>query len=416
VSFVLVVVAAITLVIGLLQSGLAIIYVSIACSVLAGIVLATAVLRGRPEPRGAGAPMPQRATAGAPPAAAPNTWVAPGQTTTEIPAPAAAPEPVTAGASAGALGGGVAVAERGDRTESFDRVEIDEGPDPYDDFPIHGYDKLRATEILPMLAELSDDQLTAVDERERAGKNRAMVLKRIEVQKQSRAAEPEPEPEAEPEAWDADDEGWEDAAAAAPAVSREPEPEPAPELEPEPGLRGGPMAGRPVAPAVGEFPIPDYDDLKALEVLGRLPDLSVTELHLVRRREEDGFRRAMVLNRVDRLIEEAPPEPEPIVVVPPKRSSRTRAATTKAPPAKRSAATRSPVIKKARAVAVAPPIPAKRTRTAKAATPVPAKKAATTRKASASTRKAVAESKSVAARKVAAPRKAVPAKRGTKKR
>ncbi|MDQ6796579.1 MAG: hypothetical protein M3011_00900 [Actinomycetota bacterium] len=51
VSFVLVVVAAITLVIGLLQSGLAIIYVSIACSVLAGIVLATAVLRGRrPHP------------------------------------------------------------------------------------------------------------------------------------------------------------------------------------------------------------------------------------------------------------------------------------------------------------------------------------------------------------------------------
>ncbi len=409
VSFVLVVVAAITLVIGLLQSGLAIIYVSIACSVLAGIVLATAVLRGRPEPRGAGAPMPQRDAAGAPPAAAPNTWVAPGQTTTEIPAPAPTPEPVTAGALDG--GGGVALAERDDRTESFDRVEIDQVPEPDDDFPIHGYDKLRATEILPMLAELSHDQLTAVDERERAGKSRAMVLKRIEVQKQSRAAEPEP--------WDADDEGWEDAVVAAPAVSREPEPELEPEIEPEPGLRSGPMSVRPVAPAVGEFPIPDYDDLKALEVLGRLPDLSVTELHLVRRREEDGFRRAMVLNRVDRLIEEAPPESEPIVVVPPKRSSRTRAAATKAPPAKRSAATKAPVIKKARAVAVAPPVPpvpAKRTRTARAATPVPAKKGAATRRASASTRKAVAESKPVAAKKVTATRKAVPAKRVTKKR
>ncbi|HWC12582.1 MAG TPA: hypothetical protein VG455_15340, partial [Acidimicrobiales bacterium] len=71
VSFVLVVVAAITLVIGLLQSGLGIIYVSIACSVLAGIVLFVAVLRGRPEPRAAGAPAAARPEpAGAPPAPA----------------------------------------------------------------------------------------------------------------------------------------------------------------------------------------------------------------------------------------------------------------------------------------------------------------------------------------------------------
>ncbi|MGH9231089.1 MAG: hypothetical protein ACRD07_20570, partial [Acidimicrobiales bacterium] len=53
VSFVLVLAAAVTLVVGLLQSGLTLIYLSIACSVLAGIVLAVAVLRGRPEPKAA---------------------------------------------------------------------------------------------------------------------------------------------------------------------------------------------------------------------------------------------------------------------------------------------------------------------------------------------------------------------------
>ncbi|MCA1693056.1 MAG: hypothetical protein LC733_12995, partial [Actinobacteria bacterium] len=55
-SFALVVAATITLVVGLLQSGLTLIYVSIGCSVLAGLVLMVAVLRGRPEEAPAGAP------------------------------------------------------------------------------------------------------------------------------------------------------------------------------------------------------------------------------------------------------------------------------------------------------------------------------------------------------------------------
>jgi len=401
VSFVLVVVAAITLVIGLLQSGLGIIYVSIGCSVLAGIVLATAVLRGRPEPRSAGAPMPRRTTTEAQPAPAPNTWVSPDPTPAPLPAPA--PEPVTAATSAGAIGGGdVAVAERDDRTESLDRVEVEEFA-PDDDFPVHDYDKLRATEILPMLAELSDEQLEAVDERERNGKNRAMVLNRIEAQKQSRAAEAS-------EAWDTDDEGWDAAAESAPTPALAPEPP----VVSRPGSPKGPMAQPPVVAAVGEFPIPDFDDLKALEVLGRLPDLTVSELHLVRRREEDGFRRAMVLNRVDRLIEEAPPEPEPIVVAP-KRRSTTRVTSAKAP-AKRPATTRGAVAKGAReAAAVA--TARKRTNATKAAAPVGATKStAPTKRASASTRKAVAATKSTTAKKVAGTRKAAPAKRTTKKR
>jgi len=58
VSFVLVLAAAVTLVVGLLQSGLELIYLSIGCSVLAGIVLAVAVLRGGPEPKAAASTTP----------------------------------------------------------------------------------------------------------------------------------------------------------------------------------------------------------------------------------------------------------------------------------------------------------------------------------------------------------------------
>ena len=48
-SFLLVLAAAVTLVIGLLNGGLGLIYLSIACSLGAGIVLALAVVRSRPR-------------------------------------------------------------------------------------------------------------------------------------------------------------------------------------------------------------------------------------------------------------------------------------------------------------------------------------------------------------------------------
>ncbi|MGI9080312.1 MAG: hypothetical protein ACR2GF_05775 [Acidimicrobiales bacterium] len=436
-SFVLVVVAAITLVIGLLQSGLGIIYVSIACSVLAGIVLATAVLRGRPEPRTAGGPSAgRRAAEGAigtmrrdepasTPPAAPDSWVQPDRPAAPLPSPTA--EPVSAGALAA---GQVAVVERDDATEAIDRVDVDDAA-PDDDFPIHDYDRLRATEILPMLSALSDDQIEAVEGRERGGKNRAMILKRTGSEKQSREA-----------AWDANDEGWE--------VEPEPAPEPPLPSEPmQPDVMESPIDDRPpVRAGVGEFPIPDFDDLRALEVLGRLPDLSVSELHLVRRREEDGLRRAMVLNRIDRLIEEAPEEPEPVVVPPVRRraASTSRKSTSATPadatiemaePTMAPASKRPRTAKATPAAAPAAVAPATRGRTSKAATVAPAKKAAApsprkvaarkaaaqaptvvptkkapgaTTKASASTRKAVAEARASAA-KVGPAKKAAPRKR-----
>ena len=68
---------------------------------------------------------------------------------------------------------------------------------------------------------------------------------------------------------------------------------------------------------VEEFPIEDYDALRVNEILPVLAELDVDELSLVREREEQGKRRATVLNRIDDLVdeleyqEEGPLEPEP---------------------------------------------------------------------------------------------------------
>ena len=176
-SFLLVLAAAVTLVIGLLNSGLGLIYVSIACSLGAGVVLALAVLRARPQP--------VVATAGGP-----------------APEPMRAPEPARASAG-GMARSGVAVLEREEPTtavdaledESFDDDEAesddegDGGEWGVDDewggegeliFPIADYDELTASEISPLLPELDPDELELVRDRELEGRLRAAILNRID--------------------------------------------------------------------------------------------------------------------------------------------------------------------------------------------------------------------------------------------
>jgi hypothetical protein len=146
-SFVLVIVAAVTLVIGLLTSGLPLVFISIACSAVAGVVLIVAVLRSRPRPVAAGGgPAPLTATAEP-------QW---GGTPTAVFADddeEAAPEPATA-----AFVPATAV-----------------------DFPIEDYDDLRVGEIVPLLSELDVDELEAVRDHETAGKARASILTRVDV-------------------------------------------------------------------------------------------------------------------------------------------------------------------------------------------------------------------------------------------
>ena len=436
VSFVLVVVAAIALVIGLLQSGLGIIYVSIACSVLAGIVLVVAVMRGRPEARPAAAPTARPAPQAAPPPPSAAEADADRTVVSAPPPPPPPPpaererEPAMAGAGRGAATG-VGAAGVSDRTEQLDQAEIEQAvtdadadadaadayaadADAADDavggFPIHDYEKLRATEILPMLAELDEDQLEAVRRREEAGKHRFMILSRIDDELQAR----------EGEGWDADDEGWRPG-------EEEPTGEPA---EPAP-VSVAPPAGR--RAAAGEFPIPDYDDLRALEVLGRLSDLDSAELEAVRRREESGARRAMIINRIDRLQEEAGPDDdalapeslvEPEAAPVPSRTARSR----KAPAARGAkAAKRAPAAKKAAPgqarkatkKGVKEPLPAAKagSRAAPAGKAPSAKKAA--KKAPAAKAPAGRAAKSPAAKASgarAAKKSGVPVKKATKRR
>ena len=219
-SFLLVLAAAVTLVIGLVGTGLGLIYVSIACSLAAGIVLAVAVVRSRPST--------ELAAAGPAPLASsePHTF---------------SPTPSTPRAS---VGGGVTILDREEPTTRGDdtldvgerirvfaeperRVEAAEEPevepvaevdvepagedvfapaaqvepepepvtagatwDVRDDdwtradedvFPIADYDSLRVSQIVPLLGELDPDELEVVREREVEVKGgRASVLNRID--------------------------------------------------------------------------------------------------------------------------------------------------------------------------------------------------------------------------------------------
>ncbi|HUQ39114.1 MAG TPA: hypothetical protein VM030_03085, partial [Acidimicrobiales bacterium] len=353
VSFVLVLAAAVTLVVGLLQSGLTLIYLSIGCSVLAGVVLAVAVLRGRPEPRAA-APVgrsftppasapPQPATVGAAPAATSTyestTSFTPPPSPPPPPPPSPSPGPTddaaTKAAGTALLG---RLRRRTDEPEEAPAVAAMPAPEPEyepepttsqyeavsveadDGFPIADYDRMRATDLLRQLGGLDRNQLEAVRERESAGKNRFTIMSRIDV---LLAGMTEP-------AWDADDDGWEDddevdvqPAAADTMVI---EVTPADEFdddtddafamddddwadEPEPVLTAIPLgAGEMeddevdelVSPSE-EFPIAGYESLTVGQILPRLSDLDADELAQVRAREQEGRGRGTILDRIDRL-------------------------------------------------------------------------------------------------------------------
>ncbi len=137
VSFLLVIVATIFLLSGLLlTSSLALIFISIACSALAGIVLVVAVMKSRPRP-------------GAVPA-------------TDGGVPPPAPLPVAAEAPAERR----AVAPR-----QADGRE----------FPIPEYDTLEVVEVLPLLGDLEPAELEMVRQREASGRAHPWILARVDA-------------------------------------------------------------------------------------------------------------------------------------------------------------------------------------------------------------------------------------------
>ena len=129
-TIVLVVVGAVSLLIGFVNDQMFPIYLSIACSVIAAIVLLvfSRLSRTRLEPAGRPA-------------------VATGADTTVL-----------------------------SRTQAIPTTAaLDD-----DSFPIAEYDDLRVSEILPLLPELDLDELEAVREREEAGRARASILRRLD--------------------------------------------------------------------------------------------------------------------------------------------------------------------------------------------------------------------------------------------
>ena len=290
VSFLLVLAAAVTLVIGLLNSGLGLIYVSIGCSVAAGIVLALAVVRSRPERAAAPAVGSERLRA-----------------LEEEEAPSVTVVPTRGG-------------KRGAPAE-VDEEDVEVGAsDGEGVFPIADYDELKVGEIVSLLPELDEDELEMVRDREEAGKNRSTILTRVEALTGAAAAA------STGDDWGSSDRSWD-------SWSGD-------EEEPEEEEEGAADVGE-----EGIFPIADYDDLKAAEVVSLLPELDDDELEQVRDREERGAARATVLNRIDQLLGVEPPPPPAKKA--PARKAPAKKTTAKKAPAKKAPAKKAPAKKAA---------------------------------------------------------------------
>jgi hypothetical protein len=167
-SFALVLVATVLLVLGLLNDdGLTLIYISIASSVAAAVVLMIALRLNKPR---AGATAPTRAAPEPEPVAARAT-----KSTTKVPAGTAA-----------------ASTDDSDWLASDDEWGSNETWDDEDvDFPIADYDDLTVAQILPLLPQLYADEIGVVEAREKAGKARPAVLDKLaQLRRSSSADEP----------------------------------------------------------------------------------------------------------------------------------------------------------------------------------------------------------------------------------
>jgi hypothetical protein len=143
VTIVLVLVAAVTLLIGIFSDNLALIFLSIGASGAAAVVLAVLSTLSRRRGREAGGP--------------------------SAPAPLAEPAP-TAATAPPVVGPPPAIP-----TEAPTTVLAAVGA-----LPIDGYDNLRVNEILPRLDGLGMEQLEAVADHEEGNKNRTTILNRID--------------------------------------------------------------------------------------------------------------------------------------------------------------------------------------------------------------------------------------------
>jgi hypothetical protein len=258
VSFLLVIVATIFLLSGLfLTKDLALIFISIACSALAGIVLVVAVMRSRPRP-----------------AAEP---AADGSGVT--------PAPATVAADAGA---GRPAARRGEGRE----------------FPIPDYDSLEVVEVLPLLGDLEPAELELVRQREASGRAHPWILARVDALL-----------EAEADA-DTSEHAWAPGPIGSGGQGRLADGDEILEVEPDDADWASPRDNDWAASdfeldagsdyddlsVLRDFPIDRYDELRVTEILPLLANLGSEDLKMVREEESAGKARASILARIDGLL------------------------------------------------------------------------------------------------------------------
>ena len=338
----LVLVGAVSLVIGFVSNSLGPIYLSIACSVIAGIVL---VVFSRMSRR-------QEATTASPastPEAARASWAPSSASTTAgkapVPEPSSAPARVTAPPAPPPTPAPSYRPEPRRTTTMSDAADatLDEPvPAPLGDdfdFPIEGYDNLRASQILERLGDLDLDELDMVREREEQGKNRATIIRRVDTLIDELEA-------------------GEDAVAAPVAAGRAAFEAPAAEpAEPEPMAMGAVPSSPAGTGSDGDFPIEGYDELSVDEIISMLDDLDDDELDMVAEREEQGFNRVEILDYIDSMFEEIDDtSPAAPIVTPPPPPPEPPAAAKKAPARKSPAAKAAP--RKAAAAVKTPAAPA----------------------------------------------------------
>jgi hypothetical protein len=260
-SFALVLVATVLLVLGLLNDdGLTLIYISIASSVAAAVVLLVALRMNKPRTEA-------RALEPSP-----------------IPEPDVVPVPAAASVATGADDAAATEPE----TSEWLAAEQDAWPatDTWEEgeeveFPIADYDTLTVGQILPLLPQLYADEIDVVEERERLTKARPQVLAQLAELRGASAAAEVADPLAtytEPAAtttWD-DEDDW--------------------------------------------FPIEDYESLSAAQIRPLLSELDPEELALVRTREVSLGRRRSLLDEIDRQLGVTPAAAPATAKAPAKRA------------------------------------------------------------------------------------------------
>ena len=291
VSFLLVIVATVFLLSGLfLTKDLPLIFVSIGCSALAGLVLVIAVLRSRPRPGAEGEPVgPAIDTV------SPDYEVVP----ESEPEAEWAPAPVeTRPAEA-----------RATETRPTETRPAERGRFAGRTFPIPDYDRLEVVEVLPLLGDLEPAELEMVRQREASGRAHPWVLARVDALLEAEAGEWGPAAdemdEVEEEFEELAEEEEEEEVEISPAWA-EPEPEwaeradwSASDFPLEAGYEEG---GYDEIEVMRDFPIDRYDELRANDILPLLSGLDAEDLKMVREEEAATKARTSVLSRIDVLL------------------------------------------------------------------------------------------------------------------